>query len=76
MRVGSLTPRYGQSFAAHLIAPGFKMAAVAKPHLFMSRAAAIRLMRLAQQATCTRGFGAFAFVIHGPIPGMNASRLS
>src|SRR4051794_6221131 len=54
-----------QSFAAHLIAPGFKTPAIAKAHFLVSGTASVGLVRLAQQASRTRGFRTFALVVHG-----------
>jgi hypothetical protein len=54
-----------QAFATHLIAPGFKPPAIAKAHFLVSRTTSIGLVRLAQQASSTRGFRTFAFVVHG-----------
>src|SRR5882757_7073805 len=54
-----------QPFATHLIAPGFKTPAIAKAHFLVSRTTSVGLMRLAQKASGTRGFRAFALVVHG-----------
>ena len=54
-----------QTLATHLVASNLKAPPIAKTHVLMTRAAAIGLMRLAQQASRTRGFWAFAFVVHG-----------
>jgi hypothetical protein len=54
-----------QSFATHLIAPGFKTPAIAKAHFLMRRTTPIGLVRLAQKASRTRGFRTFALVVHG-----------
>jgi hypothetical protein len=57
---GSVEP-----FATHLIAPGFKPPTIAKAHFLVSRATSIGFMRLTQKASRTRGFRAFALVVHG-----------
>jgi hypothetical protein len=47
-----------------LIAPGFKTPAIAKVHFLMSRTTSIGFVRLAQKASGTRRFRAFAFAVH------------
>jgi hypothetical protein len=54
----------GQTLATHLVASNLKAPPIAKTHVLVTRAAAIGLMRLAQEAARTRGFWAFAFVVH------------
>ena len=53
-----------EAFAAHLFSACLKTPTVSKLHILMTRAAAIGLVRLAQQTARAGGLRAFAFVIH------------
>jgi hypothetical protein len=77
MRWNSLTfVRGRQTLTAHLISPDFKAPAIPKAHVFMPRAAAIGLVRFAQEAARTRGFWAFALMVHGRVFYTRSTKLS
>jgi hypothetical protein len=48
----------------HLFSASLETPTVSKPHILMTRAAAVGLVRLAQQTARAGGLRAFAFVIH------------
>jgi hypothetical protein len=57
----------GETFAAQLVAAALVAPTIAVPHVLVIGAAAIRLVRLAEQAAGAGALRAFAFVVHGDL---------
>src|SRR4029453_1559168 len=65
-----------EAYAMHLFSASLETSTVSEPHILMTRAAAIGLVRLAQHTPRAGGLRAFCLVIHEmPVASVAASTL-